>query len=170
MLYTNIKMSGNESTMRFVLRKKGAKPLVVIGINPSTANETKPDHTMSRVMGFAEGNGFDSFIMLNLYPQRTPRPSGLHMTRDEALHHRNLNEIRAALNDFNAPPILLAFGDNISCRNYLHDCLKDIIDVLSPLNPHWLHAGSITKRGNPRHLLYVPYCTLSTFDINSLIK
>jgi len=170
MQYTNIKMSGDEATVRFVLRKEGAKPLVVIGINPSTANESKPDRTMSRVMGFAEGNGFDSFIMLNLYPQRTPRPAELHQTHDEDLHHRNIEEIKSVLTGFNSPSVLLTFGDNIGCRSYLRDCLKDIVEVISPLNPQWLHAGSLTKSSNPRHPLYVPYCTFEKFDINSLIK
>ena len=45
--------------------------MYVIGINPSTANEEKPDRTIGRVMGFAEENGFDGFAMINLYPQET---------------------------------------------------------------------------------------------------
>lgn len=171
MQYTDdITMSGDDTNVRFVLRKEGSKPLVVIGLNPSTANEQKPDATMRKVMGFAEGNGFDSFIMLNLYPQRTPRPAELHQMRDEALHRRNLEKIKAALNLLKFPSILMAFGDNIGCRSYLHDCLKDIVDVLSPLNPQWLHAGSLTRNGNPRHPLYVPYCALEKFDILSYLR
>ena len=163
-------MSGDEATVRFMLRKEGTKPLVVIGINPSTANKSKSDRTMCRVMGFADGNGFDSFIMLNLYPQRTPRPAELHQTCDNVLHHRNLDEIKSALIGLNSPSVLLAFGDNIGCRSYLRDCLKDIVKVISPLNPKWLHAGPLTKNGNPRHLLYTSYCALETLDINSLIR
>lgn len=164
-------MSGDDKS-RFVLRNDGTKPLVTIGLNPSTANEQKPDATMRKVMGFAERNGFDSFIMLNLYPQRTPHPTELHLTRNEALHHRNLEEIMSALNGFNFLSVLLAFGDNINCRSYLRDCLKDIVNVLSPLNPQWLHTGTLTKNGNPRHPLsrHLPYCAFSTFDINSILK
>jgi len=170
MEYRDICMTGDNTSVRFVLRSKGTKPLVVVGINPSTANADKPDRTMSRVMGFAERNGFDSFIMLNLYPQRTPRPAELHRTREETLHRRNLEEIKSALFGLNSPSVLLAFGDNIGCRGYLRDCLKDIVETISPLNPRWLHVGSLTKKGNPRHPLYVPYCTFSAFDVNSLLK
>jgi len=160
------------ASARFVLRRKGTKPLVVVGINPSTANADKPDRTMSRVMGFAERNGFDSFIMLNLYPQRTPHPAELHQTRNEDLHRRNIEEIKSALNGLDSPSVILAFGDNIGFRSYLRDCLKDIVGVLAPHNPQWLHAGTLTNRGNPRHPLsrHLPYGSLFPLDINSLIK
>ena len=77
MKYENVRMTGDNDKVRYVLRKDGDRPLVVVGLNPSTANEAKADATMTRVMGIAERNGFDSFIMLNLYPQRTPTRQGL---------------------------------------------------------------------------------------------
>ena len=67
MKYENVKMVGDNDKARYVLRKDGERPLIVVGLNPSTANEAKADATMARVMGIAERNGFDSFIMLNLY-------------------------------------------------------------------------------------------------------
>jgi len=163
-------MSGDNTTVRYVLRNEGTKPLIVIGVNPSTANETKPDRTMVKVMGFAERNGFDSFIMLNLYPQRTPRPNELHKERNEELHQRNLKEIYEAVKDIPNPSILLAYGDCIGWRGYLRDCLKDIIKVLLPLHPQWLHAGELTRNGNPRHLLINTYNTFETFNIDILLK
>lgn len=67
MEYKNILMKGDANTVRYLLKKEGKRILYVIGINPSTANETKPDRTLGRVMGFAEENGFDGFAMVNLY-------------------------------------------------------------------------------------------------------
>ena len=49
-------MIGDEKTHRYVLASRCTKPLVVIGVNPSTANEKHPDPTVRKVMGFAELN------------------------------------------------------------------------------------------------------------------
>ncbi len=67
-------MKGDANTVRYLLKKEGKRILYVIGINPSTANQEKPDRTIRRVMGFAEDNGFDGFAMINLYPQRSTLP------------------------------------------------------------------------------------------------
>ena len=42
MEYKNILMKGDANTVRYLLKKEGKRILYVIGINPSTANETKP--------------------------------------------------------------------------------------------------------------------------------
>ena len=55
---------------RFVLEQPGEKMLLVVGLNPSNADETHPDLTMHKVMGFAEGGGYDGFAMLNLSSER----------------------------------------------------------------------------------------------------
>ena len=74
MKYENVTMKGNANKFRFSLTKEGDRKLVVFGVNPSTANEQIADLTITKVMGFAERNGFDGFIMLNLYPQRCTNP------------------------------------------------------------------------------------------------
>ena len=54
---------------RFQLKEEGGNnPLVVIGVNPSTATNKKLDFTVTKVMEYAERNDFDSFIILNVYP------------------------------------------------------------------------------------------------------
>ena len=50
---------------RFVLEQPGERMLLVVGLNPSTADETHPDPTVRKVVGFAEGGGYDGFAMLN---------------------------------------------------------------------------------------------------------
>ena len=55
-----------------------SKPLVMfIGLNPSTANETNPDPTITRVKGFAEDWGYGGFYMMNLFALVSPYPSDL---------------------------------------------------------------------------------------------
>ena len=59
---------------RYVLGTKGEKPLICIGVNPSTAEPDHLDNTLKSVERIALGNGYDSFIMFNVYPQRATRP------------------------------------------------------------------------------------------------
>ncbi len=169
MKYENVKMTGDNDTVRYALRKDGDRPLVVIGLNPSTANEAKADPTMTRVMGLAERNGFDGFVMLNLYPQRTTDPAGLDSELNDALHQENLRQIKEAVKDINEPTVLLAFGNNIGLRPYLKTCLRDIVTAMADKRPHYVSVGTPTNWGNPRHPLYAGYRELTDFDIDAYL-
>lgn len=169
MKYENVKMTGDNDTVRYALRKDGDRPLVVIGLNPSTANEAKADPTMTRVMGLAERNGFDGFVMLNLYPQRTTDPAGLDSELNDALHQENLRQIKEAVKDINEPTVLLAFGNNIGLRLYLKTCLRDIVTAMADKRPHYVPVGTPTNWGNPRHPLYAGYRELTDFDIDAYL-
>lgn len=169
MKYENVRMVGDNDKARYVLRKDGEKPLIVVGLNPSTANEDKPDATMRRVMGLAERNGFDGFIMLNLYPQRTTRPEGLDHEMNDCLHQENLRQIKEALKDVSEPTVLLAFGNNIGLRPYLRTCLRDIVAAMADKQPRYVQIGEPTKCGNPLHPSRAKYCKFTDFDINSYL-
>ena len=52
---------------RYVLGRVGRRPLVCIGINPSTAQPGALDPTLKSVERLANANGFDSWIMFNVY-------------------------------------------------------------------------------------------------------
>ena len=126
--------------------------------------------TITKVMGFAERNGFDGFIMLNLYPQRCTNPESLDKEIDEELQRKNLEAIRLSVGDMKEPIVLLGFGDTINLRPYLKRCLKEIIDMLAPNNPQWKNVGTLTKNGNPRHLSRVGYTSLSDFNMQEYIS
>ena len=55
----------------------GSKRLVVIGLNPSTADESQDDPTIRKCIGFAKRWGFSSYSMLNLFGWRSTDPAGL---------------------------------------------------------------------------------------------
>ena len=82
---------------RYLLGTKGVRPLIVMGINPSTADAEKPDPTIRKVMGFAEINGFDSFVMINVYPQRATIPKELHKKPDKNIMQENAERIKDIL-------------------------------------------------------------------------
>lgn len=48
--------------------------LAVIGLNPSTADETNDDATVRRCLGFARDWGYGRLLMLNLFPYRAKSP------------------------------------------------------------------------------------------------
>ena len=170
MKYENVTMKGNANEFRFSLTKEGDRKLVVFGVNPSTANEQIADLTITKVMGFAERNGFDGFIMLNLYPQHCTNPESLDKEIDEELQRKNLEVIRLSVGDMKESIILLGFGDTINLRPYLKRRPKEIIDMLAPNNPQWKNVGTLTKNGNPRHLSRVGYTSLSDFNMQEYIS
>lgn len=168
--WENIRMVGDDKDYRYILRSEGNNPLVVIGVNPSTANEKAPDATMRKVMGFAEYNGFDSFIMANLYPQRTTDPNALHDCQILPISWKNRFAIKKELDGIGrSPTILAAWGNLITKRSYLNLCLRGIVEILAPLNPSW-KCIRISKAGHPVHPLYQRYCKLKNFDIVNYIN
>jgi len=167
MEYKIERMDGDEAC-RYVLASKGHKRLVVIGVNPSTANALRPDATMRKVMGFAERNGYDGFVMLNLYPQRSTDFLRVHRERNEELHQKNLEAIRSFFETYNQLDVLAAWGNNIGDLPYLKDCLWDIVSVLQEGERRvtWMQIGALTNTGHPRHPSRPGYnCGLGTFDV-----
>ena len=82
---------------RYVLGRPGHRPLVCIGINPSTAQPGALDPTVKSVERLAASNGFDSWIMFNVYPQRATDPNDMDLVPDRALCDENLRWLAAVL-------------------------------------------------------------------------
>ncbi|MBO5874798.1 MAG: DUF1643 domain-containing protein [Rikenellaceae bacterium] len=169
MKYENITMKGDDTNVRYVLKKEGRNMLVVLGVNPSKATDKISDSTMTKVMGFAKYNGYDGFIMLNLYPQRCTNPNELDKEMNKELHQQNLKYIVSEINNMKSVSLLFAFGDTIARRHYLRNCLQDIISLIAPKNLHCLQIGELTKMGNPRHPSRAGYCTFLPFDVNKYL-
>lgn len=58
------------SEYRYILGTRGLKPLICVGINPSTAAPDALDPTLQSAQRIALNNGYDSFLMFNVYAQR----------------------------------------------------------------------------------------------------
>jgi len=130
------------------------KSLICFGVNPSTAKPNDPDPTIRRVESFARTLGYDSWIMLNVYPQRALKPSALSNTMDPAYHAENFNVIRTVLNDVTGD-LWAAWGVAIRIKSipYLRNCLSDIA-ALAVIR-QWYSMG-VTKKGDPRHPSRLP--------------
>jgi hypothetical protein len=156
------------NTARFSLGTSGSNPLFVIGLNPSTADDKKPDHTIQKVTTFARQAGFDSFIMLNLYPLRTTFPYNLPQQIDPALHNENLDKIVSLLSKYSNPSILAAWGETIRIRTFFKTCLSDILKASISSNITWLKIGHLTASNHPRHPSRPGYkFGLTPFDVDN---
>ena len=143
------------SEYRYILGTRGTNPLICIGINPSTAQPGDLDNTLKSVQRIAHGNGFDSFIMFNVYAQRATDPDAMEETCNWALHKENLEAFRYVLSSGEKPAVWAAWGTIIEKRPYLKDCLKDMIQAGEEFGTQWVCAGKCSKKGHPHHPLYL---------------
>ena len=116
---------------RFVLGKPGKRPLVCIGINPSTAQPGA-----------------------NVYPQRATDPNDMDKTPDRALCDQNLLWLEAVLNQTEAT-MWAAWGTLIEKRDYLPGLMREMVALTRARNIPWVTIGKRSKKGHPHHPLYL---------------
>lgn len=158
------------SEYRYILGTRGIKPLICIGINPSTARPDALDNTLKSVQRIADGNGFDSFIMFNVYAQRATRPDDMEKLMNPALHRENMEAFRYVLSISESPVVWAAWGAIIEKRGYLADCVRDMVQIGQSFGASWHCAGAISKKGHPHHPLYLRKDeVLKPFDVEGYL-
>ena len=159
------------SEYRYILGTRGKNPLICIGINPSTAEPDNLDNTLKSVERIALGNGFDSFIMFNVYAQRATVPNSMEKVCNLQLHKENLAAFRYVLSISDKPAVWAAWGAIIEKRDYLADCVRDMVQVGQEYGASWYCAGAITKKGHPHHPLYLRKDEkLKPFDVTGYLE
>jgi hypothetical protein len=144
------------SEYRYILGTRGEHPLVCIGINPSTAVPGRLDNTLKSTQRIALHNGYDSFIMFNVYAQRATDPDDMDRELNPLLHRENMNAFTWLLEQFPAPPDLWAAWGTIICRRpWLAGCVLDMAEIGSRAGCRWFTAGARSKAGHPHHPLYL---------------
>lgn len=129
-----------------------------IGLNPSTAIETRDDPTIRRCMRFARDWGFTRLKMVNLYAYRATDPRSLWLADDPV----------GPENDHN---LSLAFGDSdLIVAAWGANARADRVKQFAVMFRGWqLHALGLTKDGAPRHPLYLRADTIPIpFDAMSV--
>ena len=158
------------SEYRYILGTRGVNPLICIGINPSTARPGCLDNTLKSVERIAHGNGFDSFIMFNVYAQRATSPDDMEKELNEQLHRENLEAFRYVLSISEKPAVWAAWGAIIEKRKYLPGCVRDMLLAGEEFGAEWYCAGAITKKGHPHHPLYLRKDEkLKPFDVEAYL-
>lgn len=143
---------------RYILGTRGLNPLICIGVNPSTAAPGDLDNTLKSVWRISSGNGYDSFIMFNVYAQRATSPDDMDDCLNEALHGENMKAFEYVLSKVGKgvrPAVWAAWGTIIEKRPYLPGCVRDMVDIGRRYDAVWLQAGKCSKRGHPHHPLYL---------------
>jgi hypothetical protein len=118
-----------------------------IGLNPSTADETKDDPTIRRCMGFAKAWGFGAMCMTNLFAWRDTDPQKMKLVDDPtgAENNTRLLEIGQP-----AGLIVAAWGTHGLHRDRQDWVKKMFFDCNLSLK----HLG-LNGDGTPRHPLYL---------------
>ncbi len=159
------------SEYRYILGTRGKNPLICVGINPSTAKPGDLDNTLKSVERIALGNGFDSFIMFNVYAQRATDPDAMEKTCNAELHRQNLEAFRYVLSISEKPAVWAAWGTIIEKRDYLPKCLQDMLAAGQEFGAQWYCAGRISKKGHPHHPLYLQKNEkIRPFDVDAYLK
>ena len=159
------------SEYRYILGTRGQMPLICMGINPSTAAPDALDPTLQSAQRIALANGYDSFLMFNVYAQRATRPDDMEPSCNPVLHAENRKAFRYLLSLSPAPALWAAWGNIIEKRGYLMDCLGDFAADAQAAGAKWFTAGPPLKSGHPHHPLYRKGTTpLVPFDIRAYLE
>ena len=161
----------DEPLTRYSLGQEGSNPLICFGINPSTAVPGNLDPTVASVARFAAEQGYDGWLMFNLYPQRATNPDNMHKHFQKKIHDKNVGAISSIVRGLpSGADIWCAWGTLIEKRPYLYRCLKDISTILEESDCQYFTRGNISKAGHPHHPLYLRKDSkMDAFDLDKYL-
>jgi hypothetical protein len=134
---------------RYALTRRWADGSIAgwIMLNPSTATEIQDDPTIRRVRYFSKRDGYDGFMVVNLFAYRTTDPDILKTVTD-AVGPDNDTMIREMAR--RAAVIVAAWGTHIMARRrgaqVTGMMMRDGKDMM---------CLGVSKDGKPKHPLYV---------------
>lgn len=115
-----------------------------VGLNPSTADETKNDPTVRRCIAFAKDWGYGALCMTNAFAYRATDPRVMKQQADPIgpdNDHWLLEVARGA------GIVVAAWG--------VHGAHRDRDRQIRTMLPR-LHCLGVTAKGQPKHPLYLP--------------
>lgn len=123
-----------------------------IMLNPSTADETQLDPTLRRCKGFAQREGFGSFVVTNLFAYRATDPQDMRRVLDP-IGPANDDWISRVASECKV--VVCGWGNHGS---YIKRD-EHVKRKLRLLRESWglvvMHLGDLTQGGHPRHPLYL---------------
>ena len=164
-----IYINDHDNSSRYVLGEKGESPLIIFGINPSVAEPAylgKSDPTINKIKMLVNKLEGDGWIMLNVYPQRSTNPNEMDLKMNKGIHQKNLLEIENVFIEYPNSKLIAAWGNLITKRSYLVECLRDIYEISLKYNKEWL-CFKRNKTGHPKHPLYMKQAKIQllSYDI-----
>lgn len=116
---------------------------MIIGLNPSTADEVKDDPTIIRCINFAKSWGYGGVCMANLFAYRATEPSDMKASNDPVGTENDAWLIKLAKE---AGIVVAAWGNDGIYLKRSHA----VQNILSSL-----HCIKMNKSGEPAHPLYL---------------
>ena len=116
---------------------------MIIGLNPSTADETNNDPTITRCINFAKSWGYGGVCVTNLFAYRATVPKDM-MAAKKPVGAENDDWLAKLAR--NAGIVVAAWGNDGSYLNRAEKIKKMIPD---------LHCIKMNKSGEPAHPLYL---------------
>ena len=123
-----------------------SKTVSFIMLNPSRADAQTNDPTITRCINFALSWGYGRLEVVNLFAYRTSKPSLLKQAA-EPIGKDNDRYILESVEK--SDRVILAWGNHGLWRK------QDIYTLELLKNHNHLYSLGITKRGCPRHALYL---------------
>jgi hypothetical protein len=133
----------------------GAREVLFVMLNPSTADGLRDDPTVRKCIGFARRWALGGIRVANLFAMRATKPSELHgalRRGEDAVGPRNLEWVRALADGTNR--VVLAWGSH--AKPYP----EHVERVVQALNSGPLCCLGTTDDGQPRHPLTLAYSTI----------
>lgn len=129
---------------------------VVIGLNPSTADETADDPTIRRCIGFAKREGCAEYVMLNLFGFRATDPAVMKRQHDPiGPQNDSLILNTCVVPSWHPKPVIVAaWGVHGAWRNRG----EQVVTMLTRQGVDLYHFG-LTKDNHPKHPLYLAAST-----------
>ena len=135
--------------------------MVFIGLNPSKANAVENDRTLIRVINFCSRWNYKNIYMINLFGLISKSPLKLSKVKDPVGEKNDLIALKVL--EFwskNANcDLWLGWGDkgNLYSRDFIIlNLIKKFSNLNSNENTKRILTLGFSKKGNPRHPLYLP--------------
>lgn len=154
--------------LEYKLNEKAGKSIAIILMNPSFADNNYLDNTLYNVKTFIENidkkQEFCKFIVLNIFPIRTPNHNNLYqiMKNNEQQQKINDDKIREVLGNIN--DVVIAWGKEYHKIAIQKDWFKELKNKSIKKYAYGINYERINKCGTPKH--FSPYA-YSYRNINS---
>ena len=122
-----------------------------VSLNPSTADETRDDPTVRRLIGFAKRWGYGGLRVVNVFAYRATQPTAI-LQADDPVGAENDGEIAGACRE--ADRVVVCWGNHGEWFGRAAQVRQLLLDSGFRL---WCFGR--TQHGHPKHPLYLPAST-----------
>jgi hypothetical protein len=135
----------------WLLRSWDASPrmMLIIGLNPSTADDTEDDPTIRSCIRLATSNGYGGFIMCNLYSFITAYPDVLRANMAEANRQKSNETLVRMIR--NTHHTVCAWGS----WSFIDARADEVIEMIKANAKNGPFCFGVNNGGSPKHPLYL---------------